>query len=189
MIKDDSATASLLDLKAQHWRGTPSPELPEKWEPGQPKTFYVFADERRNYSGVFLAKDHLYRFSFKEIHDWNDASISAHPICGWGTGPFSWWQQLARALGRTWSASPKHDLMVLLGYIEGSSSRFAFADYLNTDDPKSLVTQGTFQAPDSGELVAFANDAKLDVFYKNNSGYLMMMIEPLSPASNPSSPL
>ncbi|MCA9469750.1 MAG: hypothetical protein KC643_30495, partial [Nitrospira sp.] len=80
--------------------------------------------------------------------------------------------------------SPKHDLMVLLGDIEGTPARFAFADYLNKEDTKSSVIQGTFQAPDSGELVAFANDAQLDFFYKNNSGYLVMTIEK-HPASVP----
>ncbi len=179
---------SLPELKAQHWRGNHSPELEEAWEPGQSRVFYVFADERRNYSGVFLKKDQLYHFQIKEIHGWNDASIPAHPINGWGDLPFSWWKQRIRDWGRAWSASPCHDLMVLLGSIGDRGEPFAFADHVEKTYSNEPMIQGRFHSPESGELVAFANDAQLDYFYNNNSGYLVVTIERLQLASGNSPP-
>jgi len=152
------------ELKAQHFRGSSAPGPAAELEPGKPITFYVFADERRNYSGVTLKKDQPYRFRLEQGNCWKDASISAHPLQGWGDHPFPWWVQLARSFGRIWSASPGHDLMVLLGGIEGTNVTLAFVDLVVMENSDKQMILGKFRAQETGELVAFANDVQMDYF-------------------------
>ena len=167
----------LKELKAQHFRGSSSPGSAAELEPGKPISFYVFADERRNDSGVALKKDQQYRFRIEQGNCWKDASISAHPIKGWGDHPFPWWVQLVRTFGRIWSASPDHDLMVLLGGIEGTNVTFAFVDHVVMEDSGEQMILGELRAQETGELVAFANDVQMDYFYENNSGYVIVTVE------------
>ena len=170
----------LEQLKAQYYRSMRSEGTLQEPKPGAPQMFYVFADERVNFSGIQLEENTQYQFCLEPLDYWFDQSISAHPTNGWGDQQYSLCLQALRYAGRKWSYSPKHDLVVLLGGIVGDSGGvFAFADYMYKQQSAKTKISGTFEAQKTGEFYALANDAKWDYFYNNNCGYVTITLEAL----------
>ena len=154
---------------------------------GDARTFSVFADERKNYSGIKLLGGSKYRFRIEKYTDcWFDENVTAHPLHGWRGKANTPMLKLIRFVGSLLSYSTSDDLMVLLGVVEGQGNQenpqFSFAkNTLNVEElTKEKVIVGEFNSPGSGELYVFPNDVKSDLFkdfYENNVGYLKITLE------------
>jgi len=174
------ATAmTILDCQVSEPRQHVDPQAaassPTQLQPGEIRYIKVYAENPANLSGVEIKQGQSYQFALSPLNVWFDRTVEANPIVGW-KDDLSLWLRVIRWLGTKISQSPSHDLMVLMGRIQGNSpGLFAFKDHIEWIDTNRSKAGGTFIAPSSGELTLFANDVKGK--YKNNRGYLLLRLQ------------
>ena len=93
---------------------------------------------------------------------------------------------LARSIaGEDWDSLPHKTAELFRGKRVDDARWFALIATIDRTHPWIVTDGGIFTAPASGRLTCFFNDVQLEVFYRNNSGWVVLDVEAL--AADPSS--
>jgi hypothetical protein len=128
------------------------------------RTNPIRADQFWNDTGVDLIEGASYRLSVAPGlgEPLRDASFEARSIDGED------WQSLAHK-----SAELLHGKRV------DDAKWFALIGTVDKRHPWVLRDKSRFTAPASGRLYCFFNDVQLELFYRNNSGWVVLEIDPV----------
>ncbi|MDP6707857.1 MAG: DUF2235 domain-containing protein [Alphaproteobacteria bacterium] len=140
--------------------------------PGEARSFKVRAAELYSWSGVRLEKGARYVFQIADGERWRDGDIECGPG-GWETEDLPWYKEEFVALFESRRRCPPANWFELIGAVG--------------DDEDHLFRIGkggegaAIEAPESGELYAFAND--LGSRYENNTGEIEVTVACLAGAA------
>ena len=132
-------------------------------------TFTVRAKEQYSWSGLRLEAGGHYAFVIPEDEEWRDKSIVCGPE-GWKTEELPWYKEEIVEFLEWRRRCPKADWFELIGTVGDDEEHF-FRIGRGGED-------ATYQAPEDGELFAFAND--LRTMYGNNHGEIKVHVKRLS---------
>jgi hypothetical protein len=134
-------------------------------DPGRRRTLPICASSYWNDTGVLLAAGRRYRASvvpnFGE--PLMDASFRARTIAG-----------------EDWQSLPHKTAQLLHGKRLDSAKWFALIGTVDQDAPWVITDGGEFVAPADGRLLCYFNDVQLEIFYRNNSGWVVLDVEPVA---------
>ena len=132
------------------------------------RTKPIQANEYWNDTGVQLTKGAQYRTTVASGigAPLRDASFEARSIEGED------WQSLAHK-----AAELVHGKRVK------GANWFALIGTVDRNHAWRITDGGIVTAPDSGALVCFFNDVQFELFYKNNSGWVILDVEQVTPSS------
>lgn len=136
---------------------------------GETEPFTVRAKEQYSWSGVRLEAGGHYAFVVPESEKWRDKKIVCGPE-GWQTEDLPWYKEEVVELLERRRRCPKADWFELIGTVGDDEEHF-FRIGRGGED-------ATYQAPEDGELFAFAND--LRTMYGNNHGEIKVQVKRLS---------
>ncbi len=136
---------------------------------GETERFTVRAKEQYSWSGVRLEAGGHYAFVVLDGEKWRDKNTKCGPE-GWKTEELPWYQEGIVELLERRRRCPKADWFELIGTVGDDEEHF-FRIGRGGDD-------ATYQAPEDGELFAFAND--LRTMYGNNHGAIRVQVKRLS---------
>lgn len=132
---------------------------------GQTEKFTVRSKEQYSWSGYRMVEDGYYTFSVDPKDTWKDASLECDAN-GWKTEELPWYKEEFVELFEGRRRCPKANWFELIGSLG------------NDDDHYFRIGLGgrgyTFQAPEDGELYAFANDLRSK--YGNNTGEVVVTV-------------
>jgi hypothetical protein len=131
------------------------------------RTQPIRADQYWNDTGVRLEKETQYRMTVVAGtgEPLRDASFEARSIEGED------WHSLAHKTGQ-----------LVHGKRVDDAKWFALIGTIDKEHPWVITDGGIVTAPASGSLVCFFNDVQLAVFYKNNSGWVALDVEQVTPS-------
>jgi len=129
------------------------------------RTNPIRADQFWNDTGVDLVEGAAYRFSVAPGvgEPLMDASYPARSI-----------------EGEDWESLPHRTAALLHGKRMNDAKWFALIGTVDRKHPWVIQDGGLVTAPASGRLVCYFNDVQMDVFYKNNKGWVALEIELLA---------
>jgi hypothetical protein len=129
------------------------------------RTRPIFARNFWNDTGIHLVKGVQYRL--KVVPDLgeplHDASFTARSI-----------------EGEDWQSLPHKTATLLHGKRLEHAKWFALIGTVNRQQPWVIVDGAVFTAPIDGPLVCYFNDVALELFYRNNSGWVVLEVEEVS---------
>ena len=87
---------------------------------------------------------------------------------------------MARSIaGEEWDSLPHKTAEALRGKRVDDARWFALIGTIDRRHPWVITDGGIATPPVSGRLVCFFNDVQLEIFYKNNSGWVALDVEAL----------
>src|SRR5262245_30340533 len=132
------------------------------------RTQPIRADQYWNDTGVDLLERTRYRFSVvPDVGEaLRDASFAARSIAG-----------------DDWDSLPHQTAELFHGKRMDDARWFALIGTIDRTQPWIITDGGIVTAPASGRLTCFFNDVQLEVFYRNNSGWVVLDVEALADQS------
>ena len=129
------------------------------------RTQPIHADKYWNDTGVQLVEGKRYRMSVvPEVGDaLRDASFVARSIAG-----------------EDWKSLAHKSAELLHGKRIDDAKWFALIGTVNRQHPWVISDGGIVTAPATGTLVCFFNDVQLEIFYRNNRGWIILNVEPMA---------
>jgi hypothetical protein len=126
------------------------------------RTLPIRADQYWNDTGIHLTKGAVYRMSV--VHELGetlrDASFVARSIAG-----------------EDWQSLPHKTADLLHGKRLDDAKWFALVGTIDKEHPWVIVDGATVTSPADGSLVCYFNDVQLELFYRNNSGWVVLDVE------------
>ena len=136
------------------------------------RTQPIHADRYWNDTGVDLTQGALYRFSVVPGMGapLRDASFAAGSI-----------------EGEDWQSLPHKTADLFHGKRVDDAKWFALIGTIEKKHPWVMTDGGIVTAPASGRLMCFFNDVQLELFYRNNSGWVVLDVDEVSRSSETAS--
>jgi uncharacterized protein (DUF2235 family) len=136
------------------------------------RTSRIYAINYWNPTGVFLRPEKEARYCARVVpgigEPLHDASFTARSIAG-----------------EDWQSVPHKIADLLHGKRMKSANWFALIGTVDKKNPWVIKDGGIFSLPVGGELMCYFNDVELEIFYENNSGWVVLEIEQLDPLPAP----
>ena len=128
------------------------------------RTQPIRADQYWNDTGIDLVEKMRYRLAVVPSlgEPLRDASFVARSIAG-----------------EEWDSLPHKAAEVFRGKRVDDARWFALIGTIDRRHSWVITDGGIVTPPVSGRLVCFFNDVQLEIFYKNNSGWVALDVEPL----------
>lgn len=138
------------------------------------RTQRVYAAEYWNCTGVYLRANEDYRI--KVVPNLGEPLRDASHIS-------------PTIAGEDWNTSAHNIAAKLHGKRMDSAPWFALIATVDKKHPHIVSRSPSFRVPVSGELLCYFNDVQLELFYKNNSGWVVLEVERVSKAPPVESPV
>ena len=131
------------------------------------RTERIYANQYWNDTGVHLKKGTRYRMTVVpgSGEPLRDASFAARSI-----------------EGEDWQSLPHKTASLVHGKRMDDAKWFALVGTVDKEHPWIIVDGGIVTAPADGSLVCYFNDVQVELFYRNNSGSVVLDVEELAPA-------
>lgn len=128
------------------------------------RTVRIYANKYWNPTGVFLRPNVKYRVRVVPGlgEPLRDANYTAASIAG-----------------ENWASVPHKAASFLHGKRKDDANWFALIGTVDKTNPRILQDGGVFSMPVGGQLLCYFNDVQIEWFYENNSGWVVLEIEPL----------
>ena len=130
------------------------------------RTQPIHADRYWNETGMHLVKGAQYRMTVVPGlgEPLKDASFTARSIAG-----------------EDWQSLPHKTASLVHGKRKDDARWFALIGTVDKEHPWVIVDGGIVTAPADGPLMCYFNDVQLEVFYRNNSGWVVLDVEQVAP--------
>jgi hypothetical protein len=147
--------------------------LPKPPRLNQPLTAVTMADRTRpiraeqywNETGIHLTKGAQYRMTV--VHGLGEQLHDASSV--------------ARSIeGEDWQSVPHKIANLMHGKRVDYAKWFALIGTVNREDPWVILDGGIVTAPADGPLICYFNDVKLELFYRNNAGWVVLNVEQIA---------
>lgn len=130
------------------------------------RTQPIQADRYWNDTGVHVTKDAQYRMTV---------------VVG-GGAPLRDASFEARSIeGEDWDSLAHKTAELVHGKRVDNAKWFALIGTIDKEHPWVITDGGIVTAPASGTLVCFFNDVQLELFYRNNKGWVTLDVEQVTP--------
>jgi uncharacterized protein (DUF2235 family) len=132
------------------------------------RTHRIYANQYWNETGVYLRANTRYR-------------IRVVPRIG---EPLRDDTYLARSIdGEEWDSMAHRTASMVHGKRNNDAKWFALIGTIDKNHPFVIRDGGEFSTPQSGQLVCYFNDLRIELFYKNNSGWVVLEVEQIEAAA------
>ena len=127
------------------------------------RTQRIYANKYWNETGVFVRPNTTYRVRVvKDVGEpLRDASFLARGIDG-----------------EDWDSNAHKAAALVHGKRMDSAKWFALIATVDKKHPWTVTSDSEFSVPVSGQLLCYFNDVQLELFYKNNSGWVVLEVWP-----------